>query len=84
MYQNALNQFNAMHMQYADNYPSTNRTGLVRSASTSCAVMNGIDRPRAPPRRHKRGQDLSSQQLDSANSSQYSLVMNLQYNELGM
>lgn len=84
MYQNALDQFNSMHMQYAETFKTNpNRTGLIRSASTSCALINGFDQPRAPPRRRKRGESLDSQKLDSANSSQYSLVMNLNY-ELGL
>lgn len=89
MYQNSLNNFNtiAKNIQYNDNYEplqlGTNRQALIRSASTSCAVIN-TDQPRVPPRRKKRGQSLSSNKLSSANSSQYSLVMNYAYTEIGL
>ena len=95
MYQNQLNNFNNfnnfnnLNVPYAEqqrqNYTpiGSNRTGLMRSASTSCAIINNnYDQPRAPPRR-KRGQSLSSDKLGSANSSQYSLVLNYAYNEIG-
>ena len=90
MYQNTLNNFNtiAKNLQYNENFlPNTSnrQQGLIRSASTSCAIIdnNNLNQPKAPPRRKKRGESLSSNKLSSANSSQYSLVLNYAYSEMG-
>lgn len=89
MYQNQVPNFNAMNnamnQQFNETFSPNRNAGLIRSASTSNAVMNNSpNQPCVPPRRRKYGQSLSSDKFGSANSSQYSLVMNYAYNEIGL